>query len=372
VQRLLTVLSVSGALLVTTSACGDGEEGTEDYSEVPGLTAICNAATLLYPADGETLGDNDDEDRVCSNGVQVDVRAATNAPEGTEGRLYVEDGRVGTAYVEGAVLVFENVELNPRAWMRLLVRVGGPEGCDGEATVRTQCEGPPSCTIASPSVDQVHRELNGVMAEDGGDRTSGRDEPYQVSFTVESSAEDGELVTLTVDGENNVGLALVENGEAVFPGITLDGEGSHVVSAHCRGTNGKWGVSHEAAYLVDTIPPDIDSVSPLSGTTIRESTDLDPDTPGTQFRFCATTNTPDALDLPTSLYAARRNLCVQVEGSEEQCHRARTGGAGDDNGICFRLTCPTYDQMFAIHVILYDDAGNPTERVVAGLVCESD
>jgi hypothetical protein len=359
VRRWSVIVSLAVTPLVGMAACGDGEEGSADTSEIEGGTSICSAVSIVFPTALAALDDRDDLDGVCSSGLSVNVIAATDAPAGTVAHLLVDGDEVGAAVVERATLVFDDVDLVQQGSAELEVRVGESNGCDTHLTVNTNCEGQPSCEILSPEVTPTHPELNGVSTSLGGDRASAPNEPYQVVFDVLTSAENGELVTLTIDGVQNAAAAVVVENVAIFPAVTLVPDGPHEVHANCRAANGKGSSSRSIGYVVDTFPPGLAVTGVTDGQVVG---------PGS-FGVCGTTVSSDAHDLADSLLEARRNLCVGINDGPVACVAAESNDGDTQPGACVTLECPTSPNPFDVVVSLHDAAGNPTTARIRGVTC---
>lgn len=235
---------------------------------------------------------------------------------------------------------------------------GGAAGAGGEAG-----GGMSACEIVVPVISALHPELNGISADLGGDRVSSLGSPYQARVEVSTTAGDGDTVFLNVDG-SAVGLAAaVSGGRAVFPAVTLDGDGDHTIVATCGEE------SDELAVIVDTEAP-VFTTAVEGGTHFGPEDDASEEE-GLQFEICASTSTPDALDLDASLGDRRNNFRAAIgTGSSEQELPATTGGANGSDGACFVLPC-VGRAPFDVTLTLLDDAGNETSRTIQGLTCTS-
>ena len=348
-------------------ACGDGEEGTFGPED---LGAECLSATFVAPIRGASLTDADDADSHCSNGIQVRVAVATDAPDATRATLLLDGDEVGHVYVSGAVAQFGMIQMpaSPQSEDHdLRVIIGGPQGCAASAKVFTRCEGPPSCEITSPRVSETHPELNNMPQAGGGDRASALGSPYQVTVGVLTSARDGQFVTLNVDGRVSLSAASVTEGVAFFPGVTLEPDGEHSITASCLGVNGKWGVTTET-YTVDTLAPQLTVLEPAGGTRFLPDDDADPDRDGIQIEVCGTTLSVDAMDLPESLRTAQNNFCAVIGNAPPSCTPMVANEAGEIASACVHVNCPT-TTPFVISARVRDDAGNLTEERISGLSC---
>ena len=367
VRRRLSFIAVCGLVGASPLACGDGEEGTFGPEE---LGAECLSATFVSPIRGATLQDSDDADSHCSNGIQVRVAVATDAPDATPATLLLDGEEVGTVNVSGAVAQFGMVQLpaTPESDDHdLRVIIGGPRGCAASVKVFTRCEGPPSCEIRSPSVSDTHPKLNNIPQAGGGDRASAAGSPYQVTVEVVTSARDGQFVTLNVDGRVSLSAAAVTEGVAFFPGVTLEPDGEHSIMASCLGVNGKWGSATET-YTVDTLAPQLTVLEPTGNTRFEADDDADPDRDGIQIEVCATTVSTDAMDLSETLGPAQNNFCAVIGNAPPSCAPMVADEQGEIASACVRVNCPQ-STPFVISARVRDDAGNMTEQRIGSLSC---
>jgi hypothetical protein len=359
VRKYLASLCVAAMIPAVVGGCSDGEEGTAPEPE-----PVCNAVSIVSPASDSHLGDIDDRDKDCDNGIQVDVKVATNAPDGTRAALLVDGDWLFTRRVTGASVVFENVTLPAEDTVEVRVQVGGELGCHGKVNVTTDCVGPPSCEIVSPVIGPTHPELNNVPVAEGGDRASPPDDLYRVVFRVATSAGDGPWASLSIDGVENASVATVADGVAVFPRVRLEPDGPHAVSATCFGANGKTSYTATSVFPVDTEPPSLMVTVPPDNSVVPG--DVDTTTPGVQFNVCGTVGPADALDLPESLGAGRYNFCASTSAGDGECVQARSRV----RAVCAFLDCPSDPGPFNILVTLLDDAGNYVQHVVQGVSCQ--
>ena len=356
-----------GSVWASSLACGDGEEGTVGPED---LGAECLSATFVAPIRGARLQDADDADSHCYNGIQVRVAVATDAPDATPATLLLDGNEVTTVSVWGAVAQFGMVQLPATLQSEdhdLRATIGGARGCAASAKVFTRCEGPPSCEITSPTVSETHPQLNNMPQAGGGDRSSAAGSPYQVTVEVRTSARDGQFVTLNVDGRVSLSAASVTEGVAFFPGVTLEPDGEHSITASCLGVNGKWGISTET-FEVDTVAPQLTVLQPMGGTRFVSDDDADPDRDGIQVEVCGTTLSPDAMNLPDALGPAQNNFCAVIGNAPPSCAPM----VGDDQdeiaSACVKVTCPQITP-FVISARVRDDAGNLTEQRIGSLSC---
>ncbi|MDP2324172.1 MAG: hypothetical protein Q8N51_09100, partial [Gammaproteobacteria bacterium] len=204
----------------------------------------------------------------------------------------------------------------------------------------------------------------------GGDRVSAPGQDYQAAFVVATNIEDGQPVSLTVDGAAGAAVALAQAGVANFPGVTLTPDGDHKVSASCKSQSAGSAASAELTYPVDTTPPDLTNLVPADGQFFGPPDDSNPTKTGLQFKVCGETTAADAIDLPASLGAAQANYCVAIGTASPTCAPATTTGAGGQKGGCVELDCPG-GAPFDLNVTLADDAGNPHTETIKGVRCAS-
>lgn len=357
--------------------CGDGEEGgggggtsgsggggTGGVGGAPG----CSTASFTYPTSGAKLTAVDDSDGDCSNGIDVDVVVATNAPEGTSAKLLADGQEVGTAVATAAVLKFAGVTLQSTGSTKLAVRIGNDPDCETSVEISQACGA--TCEISKPTLSSTHPKLNGVPVAEGGDRASASGQDYQVAFEVNTSIEDGQPVTLTVDGKAQAAVALAAGGVAKFPGVTLTPDGDHKVQAGCTPKGGQPGSSAEVTFPVDTTSPDLSNLVPADATFLGPSTDSNSSKAGLQFKVCGQTTAADALDLPGTLGGKEKNFCVGIGTSTPVCTEAKKGAVGGADGGCVELDCPG-GAPFDMAVTVSDDAGNPTAKTIKGVTCAS-
>lgn len=313
---------------------------------------------IIAPADGAELSEEDDADQDCDNGFEISVRAAVDAAEGATAELSVNGASApGDVEVAGPSVTFDTVSLNANASNDITVTVGE---CSDTITVDTTCADVPTCEIVSPTGEFV----NGVPSSEGGDRTSSPDSPYQIEVRVSSNIADGEVVSLTVDGDADAAAAFVSNGTAVFPGVELTPDGDHTLRATCRSEAGRRGQSAEVEVTVDSEFPDLEIVGLEDGQHFSPDDDVDPDTPELEFDVCGLTESADSLSTGTD------NFCVAVGTQSPDCAPATQDGAEGESGGCVRLTCPG-SAPFDVTVSVADEAGNITQKIVSGVTCAS-
>lgn len=362
---------------VVATGCGDGEEGgggggagTGGTGGTGGDAGKCPSLAFTFPAAGSTLGSSDDEDGDCSNGIQLDVKVATGAKDGAKATVRANGQTVGTATVSGSELVFKDVQLASTGSTSLEVELDDDATCTAEISVTSQCGSAASCEITKPVLSATHPELNGVPVAEGGDRVSASGQDYQVAFEVKTNIEDGQPVSLTVDGKAQAAVALAAAGTAKFAGVALIPDGDHEVSATCTPKTGSDGTSAKVKLPVDTVPPDLVNATPGDDSFVGPSDDVNSTKAGLQFNVCAETTAADAVDLPASLGAAQNNFCVAVGTATPQCSAAKSGTVGGKNGGCVEMDCPG-GAPFDLVLTMRDDAGNPTSKTLKGIKCAS-
>ncbi len=372
-DKLFFLVAASALASAGFVGCGDGEEGGGGGSGGTGGTGgdastECPTATFTIPSSGAKLGQADDEDGNCSNGVQLDVVIATNAPSGTSATLLADGAEVGASTVSGATITFADAQLKSAGATKLAVRFGGDAKCDVEIDVTSEC-GNITCDISKPVLSPTHPKLNGVPVAQGGDRVSADGQDYQAAFEVTTTITDGQPVALTVDGKAQAAVALAQAGVAKFAGVTLTPDGDHKVSAMC-GTAAESGSSAEQTFPVDSTPPDLTKVAPTDGQFYGPTDDSNAGKSGLQFKVCGETTASDAIDLPASLGAGQNNFCAAVGTASPTCAPASSTGANGAKGGCVELDCPG-GAPFDLKVTLTDGAGNPTLKTISGVKCAS-
>lgn len=346
-------------------AAGMGGSGPEGGAGMGGTAANCPTFTFLSPVADETLSEADDTDHECQFEFAMNVQIATNAPENSSVLLTVGD-QDRSAQVHGAVVEFIDMPL-ALGFNTLTVQAQtGEPGCmPSSISVQVLCLAQQTCQIIAPVISAQHPLLNGVLAP-FGDRASPLDFPYRTPFDVQTTAADGELVTLEVDGLANAAVASAFAGIAHFPGVELTPEGNHQITAECR-TSGFSVFSSPLFVTVDSVAPDLTVTTPLPGEHFGPDNDADPGTFGvTDFDVCMETESADALDLPSTLgLGQQQNFCVSLDGQVATCVQAQFSAA--DNA-CVRFTCPG-NTPFAITTELRDRAGNVTSTVIPEVTC---
>lgn len=381
-----TTASTGGAS--TAGGPSTGGTATGGTSATGGTTTdVPCFVTFVIPADGASLSNSSDLDDNCTNGIQTNVLAVTNAAEGTTATLDLQEvlpgGATGATSQIGSTTVgsnlqasFANMTLPSSGQSKLIVRVGGPT-CSATETVKTDCSGAPTCAVSAPVLTAAHPILNGVPATSGGDRVSSEGSVYQAAFAVSTDAEDGQPVLLTLDSAISV-QSTVASGKAQFPGVPLGSDGSHTVQATCVNKKSLSSSTTALTYPVDTAAPSLSVTKVKGGEVPVESAlvsgdhfdaedDGDSATAGLQLKFCAATNSSDAIALDAAL-TYHDNFCVALGGNNPMCEPITASG---ETGVaCALLDCPG-NGAFSVNFTLYDAAGNPTTVTRNNLTCAS-
>jgi len=359
-------LVVAGGLLF--AGCSDGEEGGKGSGGAGGSTDAgndgaggdsgqCPVAQFVAPTNGQKLTEADDADKdQCANGFQHDVQLSTSAPDGTEVKLFANSSQVASSTVQGGTAVFSKVQLDSKGTTVLKAQIGADAACGASATVEVACAGVPTCTISKPAIFATHPALNGVPAAQGGDRVSADGSPYQAAFEVTTNVDDGQPVTLNVDGSPTGVTVNATGGKAHFGGVTLVPDGDHTVVATCISKSGTSGKSATSTFPVDTAGPILTVVSPSDGQHLT----------GAQFEVCGSTTSADAIATGSS------NFCVAIGSASPVCLPAVAGGAdaGSGGGACVSVPCPG-GAPFDLNITLTDKAGNPSSKKVQQVSCAS-
>ena len=369
----LSSLALAGLVLELAPGCGGDTGGLapsdDSGSETGGETGeggVCASGSFVTPADKAKLGVADDTSgKKCADGLVTDVTVATTAPDGTKATLFANDKEVGSATAASAKLVFTKVAFPSKGAVALKVQIGTDATCVTTASITVDC-GLPLCTIAAPKGPY----LNGRPAADGGDRANAATDPFATKVDVTTDIEDGQTVTLTVDGIAPV-KATASGGKASFASVTMAPDGVHVVNANCTNATGNTGGSGPTSYTVLTAPVNLTMTSPAAGKSFGVADDIDSATPGVQFKVCGTTTTAAAIDVPADARVPK-NFCAGLGTGTPTC-TAMTAAAPPASGgsSCITVTCPDGSAPFDIGVVLNDKAGNQAKATVAGVHCES-
>lgn len=318
----------------------------------------CSAIAFAKPLPGAKLLTTDDLDGDCSNGVQYDVEIATSMADGSKAILSGTESQL-EATVSGGVARFENVTF-PIGETTLSVQVGDSASCRTSTTVQVSCGDAPSCVITKPAISPTHPKVS--LA----DNVAAPGNPLQAQVEVTTDIEDGRLVQLEVGGEL-VASAIVINGKATWPAITLGPDGSRRVTATCTNAAGA-SSSDTKTFIVDGTPPDLTVTGATDGQHFEPIDSADPSSPDVVIRICGTTNSADALDVNQGPAPNPDNFCVGVGTATPECAPAKTSTG---KGACIDVVCPGA-APFDVTATLYDEAGNPTTKTIAGLSCVSE
>jgi hypothetical protein len=222
---------------------------------------------------------------------------------------------------------------------------------------------PPTCNVTQPTISATHPALNGVQAP-AGDRTSSIGSPYQATFVVTTSAEDGQPISLQItDGTSNAvtSASTTASGGSASAGVTLVPDGhSYAVVATCTNRNGVSATSASQSFPVDYTPPDLTVSSPTDGEFFGPA-----QLSNGAFQVCGQTTSTDAANLPSSLGPGKNNFCVSL-GASTSC----TPVLAVSTPTCIGVTCPG-GAPFNLTVTLSDGAGNPTSKTISGVSCAS-
>ena len=231
----------------------------------------CYTVAFAAPISGSTLNVTNDKTSTCADGFQYDVRITTNAPAGTDVSLYNGNALLRTVQVAAGAALFADIQLASTGMSALSIQFPSTAMCTDpttKSTVTVSCPSTaPSCTISAPTISPTHPALNGVLAP-AGDRASQIGSPYQVTFQVTTSAEDGQPVTLTYGPTGSTTpttlTGTATGGVATF-GVPLSPDGTFDVRASCRNMAGITGMSMLTSYPVDTTAPNLSVSQPTDG-----------------------------------------------------------------------------------------------------------
>jgi FG-GAP-like repeat len=360
-----------------TAGTGGGTTGTGGVGGTSGGTGgtavldagtdapptACYATAFTAPTAGATLTVANDTDQTCADGFQYTVTITSGAPDGTNVTLYDGSSLLKTVQVTGGTASFPVQLSTSGTAQQLSIQYPSTSACNVTEMVTVSCpNSPPTCTISAPVISATHPDLNGVAAP-AGDRTSSTGSPYQATFVVSTSAEDGQTVTLTVDNAAAPGTpvdgaptATVSGGSATF-GLPLVPDGTYEVVATCLNKEGIIGTSTKSSFTVDTTPPDLTLNSPTAGQFVVGGT----------INVCAQTDSKDAAGLSSSLGTAQNNLCVTLGSSATP---TCTAVQAINTSTCISFACPG-SAPFSLTVNLADAAGNPTSQTITGVSCAS-
>jgi hypothetical protein len=390
-------------LVAATVALAGAGTGIYYVSSVDS-TAV--GALILDPRDESTFTTDVDG---CANGFTTDVTVQTNAPEGTYAVLSANGLRVAESTVVGRRVVFPGVMLGTQDKHVLVVKILEARAVSAvNVACGVQCRMlGPTWSPDTPGLNGAPHAIDaGVNTPDptwtkwgGGDRVSSPGSPYQYRINGQSSIGVGSTIEVHVDG-NLVGQSVRPTGGDWFSihGVPVGSDdGDHSVHLRCvDGAN--VGFSTQALVNVDTKPPQLTTLSPTETKARVE---------GGAVRVCASTTSPDALDLSKDLKDAQLNLCAAVGTSTPVCAAATSGGASafwtaeganppaptslcggeitctcpDDplqtctdstqtpNGACVELPCPG-PGLFDVRVSIYDKVRNATTKTIQAVRCQ--
>ena len=362
---------IGGEAGATGGDAGQGNTGGDAGAAGEG-TPTCPTVVFITPESGAKLTQADDvgpgsSGNSCSDGFQYDVKVFTSAADGTAATLFSGSNQVAVTTVKGGFATFAKAQLSIGSDV-LKVQVGSDKCSPAVSNVSVSCDGLPSCDITKPVISVTHPALNGVPVAQGGDRASAVGSPYQAAFEVTTDVEDGNPVSLKVGDSTLLSTSFASAGKAVFAGVPLSPDGDFSVVATCQASSGKSSQSGAAKFTVDTTAPAFTITAPVAGKHFGPSEDSDTATAGQQFQVCGSTQSVDALNLPSNLGAAQKNFCVALGTATPVC----TPATGDTTGApCVTLTCK--DRVpFDLKVTLGDLAGNTAQTSVLGVSCTSE
>ena len=346
--------------VVATGGIGGGTGGVGGGT---GGTTACYTTAFTAPTAGAVLTVSDDSNHTCADGFQYTVTITSGAPDGTTVTLYDGSSQLATAQVSSGTASFAVQLATSSTAQQLAIQYPSTAACNVTQNVTVSCpNSPPTCTITAPVITATHPELNGVPTPQG-DRSSSAGSPYQATFVVSTSAEDGQTVTLAIDNAVDAGApvdgtpsAVVSGGSATF-GLTLVPDATYEVIATCLNKEGITGTSTKSSFTVDTLPPVLTVNSPTAGQFVVGGT----------INACAQTSSSDAASLAGSLGNGQKNLCVTL-GSSATPSCVAVGAVA--TSTCVSLACPGA-APFSLTFTLNDAAGNPTSQTVTGVTCAS-
>jgi hypothetical protein len=354
----------SGGLAGAGPDAGTGGQGGVAGMDAgsPDASISCYNTTFTTPSSNNaTLTVSDDNDHTCADGFQYTVAITSDAPDGTMVTLYDGNTVLKTVTVTSHAATFD-VQLSSGGTAQALsIQYPSTTACNVVRMVTVNCpDSPPTCSISKPVISATHPDLNGVAAP-GGDRTSSAGSMYQATFTVQTSAEDGQPVTLAVDNAAMASAvttlnATASGGTATFP-VTLVPDGTYEVVATCTNKNGISGSSAKGTFIVDTTPPNLSVTKPTAGMFVVGGT----------VDVCGQTTDSDAAALPSSLGAGQSNFCVTVGSAAAPTCVPMVMVSSPS---CVSIPCPGA-APFNLTISLKDGAGNPTTQTLTGITCAS-
>lgn len=326
IPRLLSAL-----FLLSAAGC----PGANGAQQEP---APCGQPVFVSPTNGQTLNASDATSPAAGGALETRVVISSELDEEVE--LRVNSELVAIIPVAGGRGETKLV-LNPAEDVRLAARSGR---CGSQIHVRVDLSAP-YCAVANPSKTL----LNNVPAALGGDRVSDGSEPYAVRVEVETSAEDGQPVSLNIDGDELATAAF--GGRAVFPNVKLTA-GQHWVTPRCTDAAGNSTVGATRTYDVLLDPPPLSTLRPASGTVLSSFYDVRPTENGLQFEVCGSTPSTKASE-----------FCATLSAGIHACAPLSNGEA------CVQFACPEGDAPLSVEATLSDIAGNLTRMPITGLQC---
>lgn len=360
-----TRIGLSSLALLICVACGDskadglfGEPGDAGDSSSVATTETCGIEFDL--ADVDALGQEDDSDDDCSNGIQFDVQGVSSeVADGTAVQIRIDGEIEAEADVEDGTVTFTDLTFPANGDAAVEILVDDDAECTAELTVTTECASSPTCEVTEPADGQELTADDSTAAEGGAFRTQ---------VLVETNASDGELVVLST-GTDSV-AATVDNGQATFDAVLLEPDGDHTLQAECFNDSAS-GVSDSIGVSVDSVGPvlDTDNISPVEGEHFGLDDDLDPDTDELEFPVCVAVESADAIDLDGD---EADNICVSIGDQEPVCGASTSGGAEDGaDGGCVSVECPG-NATFTLTIEVSDASGNVTTYEVDNVSCASE
>ncbi len=340
---------------------GIGGEGGAGLGGAGGTAVSCYTTSFTMPASNTTLTVVDDADHTCSDGFSYNVQITSGAPDNTPVSLYNGTTLLKAATVMSGMASF-SVQLSSGSTPQTLsIQYPNTATCNVTRTVTVSCDSTaPTCSLVQPVISATHPALNGVAAP-AGDRVSSTGSNYQVAFKVQTSAEDGQPVTLAINTAGSTTPlstldAMASNGVATFT-ATLPGDGTYEAVATCTNKNGVSAQSAKGTYPVDITPPNLTVNSPTSGQFVV----------GANVNVCGQTSSMDAAALSAALGAAQNNFCVTVGSTATP---SCTPVSAVNTSTCVAIPCPGA-AAFNVTLTLTDADGNPTSQTVTGVTCTS-
>jgi hypothetical protein len=250
---LLIASAAQPNTLNSLQACVTLEDGSAEIcSEVVVVQTdiVGPPCNIVVPTNNEVLDEQDDADQNLQNGFQVgEVVVSTDAGDGTQVLLRVNNTQAGSSVVQGSVARFVQVKLET-----------------GDNALEASCldqAGNTGIGTSSATVDVTLPSIS-ITAPAPGDVISSTFSP--ASFTVTTSTinvEPGQPVFLSIDGNAPLGpLQTDANGQTVFS-VQLS-EGNHTLQAQTQdlaGTNAESLVVDIVVDIID-LPPTVTMLLP--------------------------------------------------------------------------------------------------------------